>query len=154
MKPYAGSTLRVVLLAVLLLLPSVASAAFSIGGGSGPQGSFFGISFGSGSGAGAFGYGCAASAAVCNVANTVLFIINSVLVPVLFAIAFIVFLWGVFKAYIWSQGSEDSVSQGHKLILWGLVAFAVMISIWGLVNVVASTFGLAGYRAPPLPQSY
>jgi len=86
-------------------------------------------------------------------AQTILYIINGILVPVLFAIAFIVFLYGIAKSYIFSRGEESEVKKGHQVILWGLIAFAVMVSIWGLVNVVANTFGLQGYYAPPTPTS-
>lgn len=85
---------------------------------------------------------------------TVLDVINYVLVPVLFAVAFIVFLYGIAKSYIFSVGNEEEVSKGHKLILWGLIGFAVMVSVWGLVNIVVNTFGLAGYGAPRPPVSY
>ena len=87
-------------------------------------------------------------------ADTVIGIINGVLVPVLFAVAFIVFLYGVALKYIFSTGDATKVAEGHKLILWGLVAFVVMLSLWGLVNVVANTFGLQGDYAPPYPDSY
>jgi len=98
------------------------------------------------------GNGCVGT--ICALGSTVLYIINNVLVPVLFAIAFIVFLYGIARAYIFSNGESAEVTKGHKLILWGLVGFVVMISLWGLVNVVANTFGLAGYGAPLLPRSY
>ena len=91
---------------------------------------------------------------LCWLGGMILDIINTVLVPVLFAVSFIMFLYGIAKAYIFSSGDPEAVKAGHKLVLWGIVAFAVMISVWGLVNVVANTFGLSGYYAPPLPQSY
>lgn len=91
---------------------------------------------------------------ICQVASTILYIINYVLVPVLFALAFIVFLYGIAKAYIFSGGDPAKVSEGHKLLMWGIIAFVVMISLWGLVNVVANTFGLYGAPAPCLPNSY
>jgi Ni,Fe-hydrogenase I cytochrome b subunit len=72
---------------------------------------------------------------------------------VLFAISFIVFLYGIAKAYIFSNGEPAEVSKGHKLVMWGIIAFAIMISIWGLVNVVADTFGLSGGYAPDIPSS-
>jgi hypothetical protein len=90
---------------------------------------------------------------VCSVAATIVGLINNVLVPLLFAIAFIMFLYGVTTKYILSHGEQAKVEEGHKLILWGIIGFVVMISIWGLVNVVASTFGLGG-GAPTLPTSY
>lgn len=98
-----------------------------------------------------FGNVCVSS--ICSVANTIVYIINSILVPVLFAVAFIVFLYGIAKAYIFSGGDPEKVKAGHTLVLWGIIAFVVMISLWGLVNVVANTFGLAGYYAPPTPSS-
>jgi hypothetical protein len=106
------------------------------------------ISFGLGITVGNF-----CSTTICMVAQNVVYIINNILVPVLFAVAFIVFLYGIFKSYIWSHGDAAEVSQGHKLVLWGIIGFVVMISLWGLVNVVANTFGLGGYYAPPLPSS-
>ena len=91
---------------------------------------------------------------LCVIGHTILSLINAVFVPVLFALAFIVFLYGVAKAYIFSAGEPAEVSKGHKLILWGIIGFAVMLSMWGLVNVVSSTFGLSGYGAPPSPTYY
>ena len=58
------------------------------------------------------------------------------------------------RAYIFSHGDPEKVKEGHQLILWGIIGFVVMISLWGIVNVVANTFGLAGYSAPPLPTSF
>ena len=128
-------------------IPALALAQTTVVGGvSSGGGGFLGISFGGG------GLFCASS--ICSVAQTILYIINAILVPVLFAIAFIVFLYGIASKYIFSGGDPEKVKEGHKLILWGLIAFVVMISVWGLVNVVANTFGLSGYYAPPLPRSY
>ena len=88
-----------------------------------------------------------------SVASTILYLINSVFVPVLFAVAFLVFLYGVADAYVFSKGEPAAVAKGHKIILWGVIGFVAMISLWGLVNVVANTFGLAGAGAPPLPSA-
>jgi len=88
-----------------------------------------------------------------DVAQNLIGIINGVLVPLIFAVAFIVFIYGVTKAYIFSTGDSAGVEEGHKLILWGIIGFVVMVSLWGLVNVVANTFGLVRIYAPPLPFS-
>ena len=121
---------------VAIATPSFALAAFSI---------TFNFGFG--------GAGCGPGD-ICGVASTILFIINDVLVPIIFALAFIVFLYGVALKYIFSHGDATKVADGHRLILWGVIGFVVMISLWGLVNVVSNTFGLSGYYAPPLPTSY
>ena len=75
-----------------------------------------------------------------DVGTTIIDIINTVLVPVLFAVAFIVFLWGAFNAFILSAQSEDAKEKGKNLMIWGLIGFFVMISVWGLVNILTGTF--------------
>lgn len=97
--------------------------------------------------------GCYAGG-LCGVGQQIIYLINAVAVPVLFAVAFIVFLYGIAQAYIFSRGDSAKVAQGHWAILWGLIGFAVMISLWGLVNVVVNTFGVGGYPAYPPPTSY
>ncbi|MCX6786599.1 MAG: hypothetical protein NTU85_02145 [Candidatus Kaiserbacteria bacterium] len=149
-KPIVYSVL---LASAMLFAPAFVSADSVVGGVSnsggflGVSGSsgFFGISIGSGT-------GCMGS--ICALGNTILYLINYVLVPVLFALAFIAFLYGIARAYIFSNGEPEEVKKGHRLVLWGIVGFVVMISLWGLVNVAASTFGLGGYGAPMLPMSY
>lgn len=93
-------------------------------------------------------------AAVSNIADAGSFIINTinnVLVPVLFAIAFIVFLWGAFTTFIIGAGSEDKKESGKNLMLWGLIGFFVMVSVWGLVNILTGsvTFGNSGQTTLP-----
>lgn len=151
MKSYrtVTSCIRTAVLSFILLAPTLATAATTIiGGSNGQGGGFFGISFGGGRG-GFGGFGC--NGTICGVASTILYLINNVLVPVLFAIAFIVFLYGVFERYI--LHSDKASSDGHTFVLWGVVGFAIMISLWGLVNIVANTFGLNGGYTPPLPTS-
>ncbi|MFA5744778.1 MAG: hypothetical protein WC887_01030 [Candidatus Paceibacterota bacterium] len=141
------SITRITASLVALLAPALTYAATVVGGASN-SGGFLGVSWGSGDG----GVGC--SSTICGIGATILYIINVILVPVLFAVAFIMFLYGVAQAYIFSKGDSAAVAKGHQLILWGIIGFAVMISVWGLVNVVSNTFGLSGYYAPELPQSY
>lgn len=68
--------------------------------------------------------------------------VNGVLVPVLFALAFIVFIWGAFTTFILGATSEETKDKGKNLMLWGLIGFFVMISVWGLVNILTGTFSL------------
>lgn len=132
MKPIAIA--RTAFALVALLIPTFASAAWS-----------FSFSIGSGD-------ACVSSYIGC-LGTQIINIINGVLVPVVFALAFIVFLYGIAKAYIFSAGEPEEVAKGHKLLMWGIIAFVVMLSLWGLVNVVAGTFGLGGVSAPQTPSS-
>lgn len=93
-------------------------------------------------------------AAINNVSDVGSFIINTinnVLVPVLFAVAFIVFLWGAFNTFILGANDEEVKTSGKNLMLWGLIGFFVMVSVWGLVNILTGTisFGNPGQATPP-----
>ena len=81
-------------------------------------------------------------AAVNNLSDVGSFIINSInniLVPVIFAIAFLVFIWGAFNAFIIGATNDSAKENGKNLMLWGLIGFFVMVSVWGLVNILTGT---------------
>lgn len=152
-RPYMKSFARTALIAIIALAPALASAQV-ISDGPYRQTVNTGYSVGFISSSGGFGTFFGGGQNINGVAGTILYIINSILVPMLFAISFIVFLYGIANAYIFSHGEPGEVEKGHKLILYGIIGFFVMVSLWGLVNVVANTFGLTGAGAPPLPRSY
>lgn len=68
--------------------------------------------------------------------------INSILVPLIFALAFFVFIWGVFLYFISGGHDEEKQAKGKSLMLYGLIGFFVMVSVWGLVNILVGTFNL------------
>ena len=68
-------------------------------------------------------------------------IINTVIVPVIFALAFLVFIWGVFQ-FVVNAGDETKRTEGRKFILWGLLGIVVLFSVWGFVNLLLSTLGI------------
>jgi hypothetical protein len=99
----------------------------------------------------AFALPLVASAAINNLSDVGSFIIstiNNILVPVLFAVAFIVFLWGAFKTFILGHASDEVKKEGTNLMLWGLIGFFVMISIWGLVNILTGTINFGNDSGP------
>ena len=67
--------------------------------------------------------------------------INNILVPFVFALALLLFLWGMFTTFILGGQDEEKREKGKKLMLWAIIAFVVMVSIWGIVNFVADAFG-------------
>ncbi len=79
--------------------------------------------------------------------------INVYLVPFLFAIAFFVFIWGIFNYFIAGGANEEQRDKGKQLVMWGIIGFVVMVSLWGLVNLITNTlnFGESG-NAPKLPE--
>lgn len=78
-------------------------------------------------------------------------LINDILVPVLMAIAFIVFLWGVYKYFIQGAADEKSRADGRQFALWGIIGFVIILSLWGLVNLFTSMLGLTANNAPAFP---
>ena len=83
----------------------------------------------------------------------ILYLINGVFVPILFAVAFLMFIYGVYKYFILGATEEKSREDGRQFVLWGVVGFAVILSVWGLVAVVLNTFGLSAGGVAPLPPS-
>lgn len=59
-------------------------------------------------------------------------------VPVLFALAMVVFLWGVTQ-FIMNSADEAKRSQGKQFMVWGIIGLFVMFSIWGLVSILRNT---------------
>ncbi len=80
-------------------------------------------------------------------------LINKTLVPLVFAIAFIVFIWGVFQYFIAGGANEEKRKEGAQFVMWGIIGFAVMLSVWGLVHILSSTFdtGADSKTNPALP---
>ena len=85
---------------------------------------------------------------ISDVGSFIINTINGVIVPVLFAVAFIVFLWGAFNTFILGANSEDVKEKGKNLMLYGLIGFFVMVSIWGLVNILTGSIGFGNNTGP------
>lgn len=63
----------------------------------------------------------------------------SSLLPLLAGFAVVVFFWGLIT-YIWKAAdSSEAHERGRRLMLWGIIALFVMMSIWGLVELLQLT---------------
>lgn len=79
----------------------------------------------------------------------ILRIINGVLVPLIFSLAFLVFLWGVFTFFF--SEDEEKRKKGRGFALAGIIGFFLMFSIWGITTVLVNTFGFGSAARPNLP---
>src|SRR3989338_5368181 len=73
------------------------------------------------------------------------------LVPVLFGIALVLFIWSL-VLYLTKAGENQA--EIRQTILWGVITLAVMSGVWGLVKIVQnSVLGSTNVNsAPPTPQ--
>ncbi|MEA2701526.1 MAG: hypothetical protein QOE22_235 [Candidatus Parcubacteria bacterium] len=80
-------------------------------------------------------------------------IITNVAVPVIFALAFIVFIWGIFLYFIAGGHDEEKRKSGKQLMLWGILGFFIMVSVWGLVNILVGSARLNNDAPSQLPRA-
>ena len=64
-------------------------------------------------------------------------IMNTV-VPFLVGLAVFIILYGVFT-YISSAGDEEKRTEARQFVVWGVVGVFIMVSVWGLVNILVNT---------------
>lgn len=69
--------------------------------------------------------------------------INSTLIPLVFGIALLVFIWGIFKYFILGGADEGNREEGKQLMLYAIVGFVVMVSVFGIVNLIANGLGFS-----------
>ncbi len=65
------------------------------------------------------------------------------LILVLFALAFVQFTIGLFKFFQAKNGKgEDSLEDGKRHMLWGVIGMAIMVSVFGIMGFITGTLGL------------
>ena len=69
-------------------------------------------------------------------------LINDIIVPIIFAFAFVVFIWGIVKYFFINNGDEAKISEGKQFALWGILGMVMFLSVWGFVNLLLSTLGI------------
>ncbi|OHB17896.1 MAG: hypothetical protein A2544_01390 [Candidatus Zambryskibacteria bacterium RIFOXYD2_FULL_43_10] len=69
------------------------------------------------------------------------------LIVILVGVALLVFFWGLAKFIFRVGGDEKAVEGGKRLMIWGLLALFVMISVWGIIRFMQNALLL------PLPGS-
>ena len=94
-----------------------------------------------------------AAAAVTDIASALDWFMGilNLLVPVVIALAVVVFLFGIFK-YVTAK-DDTAKQEARSIILYGVIVLFVMVAIWGLVNILIATFGLSTEppQTPELP---
>lgn len=70
------------------------------------------------------------------------YVLFQLLVPLLFVLSFLTFLWGVFLVFIAGGADEELQETGYTLMLYGVVWLGLMALVWWLLS--AATAGVGG----------
>lgn len=88
-----------------------------------------------------------------NFFNSINNIINLV-VPFLIGLAVLMVIVGIFRMVI-NAGDEEARDAGKQWVIWGVIGIVLMLAVWGLVALLASTFsGLTGAGRDDVTGSY
>jgi len=68
------------------------------------------------------------------------YIINPIIV-FMFAAAILVFLYGLFEYFFSRDISSDARTTGRNHIMAGVIGMFIMVSVFGIINVVINTIG-------------
>ena len=69
----------------------------------------------------------------------ILGIINT-LIPALFALVFVFFVWKIIDSWILNAGDETKRNEGKQYALWAVLMFVLMVSTWGIVAMMRASF--------------
>ncbi len=70
--------------------------------------------------------------------------------PIVVALALVYFFWGLGQ-FIFNSSDEAKRKEAISIMIYGIIALFVMVSIWGIINVLQTTFNVQGgsdIRAP------
>ncbi len=65
------------------------------------------------------------------------------LIPVLLALAILMFFWGIVK-FIASAGDPEARAGGVRHMVGGMIALFVMVAFWSIIGYVQQSLGLYG----------
>lgn len=73
-------------------------------------------------------------------------------IPIIVGFALLAFFWGLVKFISRVSGDEKAIEEGKKLMIWGLIALFVIISIWGILRFFYASIGFSRpFGFPLLP---
>ena len=72
------------------------------------------------------------------------------IIPVMFGLAILFFFWGLIQ-FIRAAGDPEKAKEGKSIMIYGVIAIAVMVSIYGLVAWLRGTLGVGTETNLPIP---
>lgn len=68
--------------------------------------------------------------------------LNALVVPLMYALCFLFFLWGIFQYFIAGGANEEKRAQGRQFIIYAVIGFVAITALWAIVAFVYDTLGL------------
>ena len=70
----------------------------------------------------------------------------------MFAVAFLYFVYGIVRFLSTDAGDKGGTRvEARNAMLWGIVGMVVMFSVYGLIRLVLSTFGITSVGTTVAP---
>lgn len=80
----------------------------------------------------------------------VTYIINPAIL-IVFALGFLLFVYGLVE-FLWNLNQGGENEEGKMHMLWGIVGMLIMVSVFGILELLDNTFGL-DFRNPDVSRS-
>jgi hypothetical protein len=86
--------------------------------------------------------------------EAILGFIDAVLIPLVLGIAFLMFIWGVFKFFVLGGSDSEKQTEGKSLMIYAIAGFVIILSFYGLVNFLTQGLGFDGetITIPSVPE--
>lgn len=70
------------------------------------------------------------------------------LILLLFALALVYFLYGVFE-FIKNGDNEEKKTEGKSHMMWGVIGLTIMMGVWFILGVLLNTLGIPKSQIDP-----
>lgn len=67
-----------------------------------------------------------------------------IITPVIVALALLGFFWGLAMYVLNFSGDDKDKKKGRDMMVYGTLVLFVMVSVWGIVQILQDTFDLGG----------
>ncbi len=75
--------------------------------------------------------------------------ILNLMVPILIGVAVLWFFWGII---VYLSGGAEEKEKGKNIMIFGVIALFVMISVFGIIQFLQGTFGINPGATVPVPK--
>lgn len=82
--------------------------------------------------------------------NIALFL-NETVMPFLIALGGLFFIWNAARYFIIGGANPDDQEKARTLAMWGILAFVLVFSVWGIVRLMVNSLGLGELEQPIVP---